>query len=773
MTVKKLRGFCEHVYVLAVCAFLLWDIPYMTEAQWTFDVRTWFPAAWYGLAAAALVMSRFRLGAVWLPAGLLAWMGAMSAYRGVLDVQSGALAHGVLALLIILPAPHVIGLERLTKYLRGLLAVWTAFLTAQAVVGLWAALTGHAVFSLKGTWYIGVNLGDNRLYLNAYVTTGAVKMGLSVLMAVLGAAMSRKWAGRVLYLLCAAVQWVCLSLTDCRTAFIAVGAGLGLMVMTLLRHGGKRHPRCWLRTACAVLAVPVLAVSAYGVLSGTLSVLAPQVERELDNITLLELPAHLLPAAMAEGGVQHRALEAGNLFNDRQIIWRAAWTLLREEPQFLLTGTTMALSPMLTNLHIQPGTYAGRPFVHAHNIYLQTLVAWGGPGFLLLAAFLIVFLLAAYRVLMKHDLPLWQRLLPIPALYVMLCEMVDCFTRLSEGSPMLLFGCLFAGLTLVVDARARRAAHVNAPARAEVDVIIPVYNASAYVARAVESALACPQARVILVDDGSTDGSAEICDALAVKETRVTVLHQTNRGASAARNAGLAAAAAEYVTFLDADDMLLPGALALLLDQEADAAYGLVTRHDVQPGMQAGRRVQPAREALLTALNDPTAHLHTHGWVFRRELLTERFDEKLSLGEDGEWLLRTLLHMQRIHRVNALVYRYFVHAESAVHGGSDVCRRYLRTLQAAAPSLERVQNPSAAAMYRLTHLLLILTHGDLRAALPMREEPLFDEAFRAAGLHGLSPRVMTLRLLKRRAYRLTKLAVKLRRLMNGCASRQM
>lgn len=772
MSAKKLRGFFEHLYMLAVCAFLLWDIPYMTEAQWTFGVRGAFPAVWYGLAAMALVLSRFRLGALWLPAGLLAWMGAMSAYRGVLDAQLGAIAHGVLAFLVILPAPRVVGFDRLTKYLRGLLAVWTVFLTMQAAVGLWAALTGHAVFSLKGTWYIGVNLGDNRLYLNAYVTTSAVKLGLSALMALLGAALTRRCLPRVLYILCAAVQLLCLSLTDCRTAFIAVGAGLGAAVMVIiLRTGrpGEGRTRRLLRMGCALLAVPLLMAGTYVALSGTLSALAPHVERELDNITMLELPAHLLPEAAAEA-VQHRELQAGNLFNDRQIIWTAALRLLRSEPKFLLTGTTMVLSPVLTNAHILPAEYTGRPFAHVHNIYLQTLAAWGLPGFLLLAAFLVIFLLAAWRVLMKHDLPLWQRLVPIPTLYVLLCEMVDCFTRLSEGAPMLLFGCFFAGLTLAVDARARYAACAAAPVQGAVDVIVPVYNAADYVARAAQSALEAGAARVILVDDGSTDGSGEICDALAAQDDRVTVLHQLNRGASAARNAGLDAAAAEYVAFLDADDVLLPGALAALTARigTADAIQGRIVRNS--PKTIPGQRVccLPARDALSAALCNPTRHLLCHGWLLRRTLLTERFDERLTMGEDGEWLLRTLPKAEKAIYCNVPAYRYTVRADSALHSGSqEVNGEYLRTLSTAEPALEALQMPASAALYRLTHMLLMLTHGDMEAALRLRDEPPFDAAFRAARLTGFSPRILTLRLLRRRAFRLVRLAVRIRRWRNG------
>ena len=782
MTGGRLRRFCEHVYMLSACAFLLWDIAYMTEAGWTFALREFFPGAICALAVAALLLSRMKLGAGWLPAGLLVWMTAVSAWRGVhvLAGEADGTVNGVLAFLVLLPAPRIVGERRMMWYLRAVLALWTAFLTLQAATGLWAALSGHAVFSLRGTWYIGVNLGDHRLYLNAYVTTGAVKLGLSVLLAGLGAAISRRRAARAAYILCMTLQLACLALTDCRTAFLAVGAGLGAMAFAGLLHTARPGDKRRLRRLCALLAVPVIALGAYLALSGLLTALAPQVPQEMDNITLLEIPAHLLPEASAEAAeaVQHRRLEMDNLFNNRQIIWEAGLRLLRWEPRYLLTGTGNARAQVLTNMYIPYGVYDGQNFAHVHSIYLQTLISWGLPGFALLAAFLIVFLRAAWRVMTRYPLPLWQRLTPVPVLYVLLCDAVDCFTRLAAGSPLLYWGCLFAGLTLVIDRRARgqeriRAAEARHSADA-VDVIIPVYNAAAYVARAVDSALGQPMARVILVDDGSTDGSGRLCDALAAANSRVTVLHQENRGASAARNAGLQASGAAYVAFLDADDILLPGALALLLScmDGADAAQGRIVRET--PRDRAGEACVrlPAREALRRALTDPTRHLLCHGWIFRRELLTERFDERLSMGEDGQWLLRTLQGAREAVMCAAPVYRYTVRGDSSLHGpDGERAEAYLRTLEAAAPALAGLDMPCAAAMYRLTHLLLMLTHTGADMAR-LRELPLFDQAFRTAKLRGLSPRICTLRLLKRRWYPLAKAAVGLRRLQNRLACRK-
>lgn len=451
---KRARTIFEHAYMLCLCAFLLWDVAYMTEAPWTFAVREVFPVLCWGMAAAGLMLSRLRLRWGWLMAALLVWMAAVSAHRGdaVLQMQLPRIANGAMTFIGIMPTAFSVSRQRMRGYLRVLLACWTVCFTLQALIGLWAALTGHAVFSLRGTWYIGVNLGDHRLYPMAYVTTGAVKLGLSVLLAVLGAATSRRWAGKAAYLLGAAAQMACLALTDCRTAFIAVGAMLGLMGMTQI----VRMKRCriaWLRWLCGAAAMVLATVLVFAALAGTLTALSPHVKNELENITLTELPGALLPQAAAEegGAVQHRGLDANNLFNDRQLIWQAAIALMSDAPEYLLTGTTDAVAPMLTNLYVHA---EGAPFFrHLHSIYLQTLVSWGIPGALLVGVFLLRFLLAAWRLLFRHETPLWERLLPAPVLYVMLCDTVDCFTRLEACTPMLLFACLFAGLSVAADVR--------------------------------------------------------------------------------------------------------------------------------------------------------------------------------------------------------------------------------------------------------------------------------------------------------------------------------
>lgn len=97
----------------------------------------------------------------------------------------------------------------------------------------------------------------------------------------------------------------------------------------------------------------------------------------------------------------------------------------------------------------------------------------------------------------------------------------------------------------------------------KVSVIMPVYNSGEYLKTAVDSILSqsLKEIELILVDDGSTDGSSERCDEYAAKDSRVVVIHQKNGGICNARNAALKIAKGEYIGFSDHDDEYVPGYL--------------------------------------------------------------------------------------------------------------------------------------------------------------------------------------------------------------------
>ena len=93
-----------------------------------------------------------------------------------------------------------------------------------------------------------------------------------------------------------------------------------------------------------------------------------------------------------------------------------------------------------------------------------------------------------------------------------------------------------------------------------VSVIVPIYNAACYLESCIDSIInnTYRNLQIILVDDGSTDSSAAICDKFAASDSRIVVIHQRNSGLVAARNAGIGAASGDYISFVDADDQIAP-----------------------------------------------------------------------------------------------------------------------------------------------------------------------------------------------------------------------
>ena len=106
-----------------------------------------------------------------------------------------------------------------------------------------------------------------------------------------------------------------------------------------------------------------------------------------------------------------------------------------------------------------------------------------------------------------------------------------------------------------------------------ISVIVPVYKVERYLNRCVDSILAqtYQNLEIILVDDGSPDRCGAICDEYAKKDSRICVIHQENRGVSAARNTGLDACTGQFVTFVDSDDYIEQDLIQRLFDGIGDA----------------------------------------------------------------------------------------------------------------------------------------------------------------------------------------------------------
>lgn len=179
-----------------------------------------------------------------------------------------------------------------------------------------------------------------------------------------------------------------------------------------------------------------------------------------------------------------------------------------------------------------------------------------------------------------------------------------------------------------------------------ISIIVPVYNLEGYIQHTLDTLFAQThkELEVIAVDDGSTDRTPQILDDYAVHEPRLCVIHQANGGVSAARNAGLAVASGDYISFLDGDDEVEPTMyerlLANLLKYDADISHcGILTE-----GLDGKTRyfhntgvleVHSREEGLLEILKGQKVEPSLGNKLYRKELFHRLlFDEKILYNED-------------------------------------------------------------------------------------------------------------------------------------------
>ena len=246
-------------------------------------------------------------------------------------------------------------------------------------------------------------------------------------------------------------------------------------------------------------------------------------------------------------------------------------------------------------------------------------------------------------------------------------------------------------------------------------VIVPCYNGEAFLSRAVDSALAQSfrDLEIILVDDGSTDGSSAICDSYAAQDSRVQVIHQSNAGLSAARNAGMAAARGDYIAFLDADDYLRPDAYeklcAALTENCADCACcGYIHVYDAGPdgptvpapfsaGVYTGEAL--LNGIVLPLLQDRLREGFFTGmvwrWIFSRKAIAEydlRFTDAYL--EDELFLIRYFSRPARLASVDEPLYCYYLNRQSITRSyNANMTEIYQHILSVKESLVEEFQIP--------------------------------------------------------------------------------
>lgn len=208
-----------------------------------------------------------------------------------------------------------------------------------------------------------------------------------------------------------------------------------------------------------------------------------------------------------------------------------------------------------------------------------------------------------------------------------------------------------------------------------ISVIIPVYNVEKYLPACLDSVLTQTyrNLEVILVDDGSPDGSGAICDEYAAKDARVRVIHQQNSGASAARNAGLDMASGSFIGFVDADDWIEPHMYQTLYERllasGADVAQCGYQYHKAGEEGNVYRtgedRIYTRGQCVEKLLTDHSPWWTLWSKLYRAPLFQGlRFSTELRVSEDAFLIFHLFLKIKHLTFVKEPLYHYIWYPSS-------------------------------------------------------------------------------------------------------------
>lgn len=207
-----------------------------------------------------------------------------------------------------------------------------------------------------------------------------------------------------------------------------------------------------------------------------------------------------------------------------------------------------------------------------------------------------------------------------------------------------------------------------------VSVIVPVYNCKSYLSRAIDSVVNQEDFyldELILIDDGSTDGSSEVCDLYSSEYPNVCVIHQSNKGVSAARNAGLEIARGEWIFFLDSDDYILDNAFnELLYYCDADLISGNYSSNIPHENLNLEKGIHEMeiiKEKLCLKMIYNKSFYNCWGRLYKRSIIVDNkilFPLGVKVAEDMVFVYSYIKNCHNLAFTDSDVYYYNVNYDN-------------------------------------------------------------------------------------------------------------
>lgn len=204
-----------------------------------------------------------------------------------------------------------------------------------------------------------------------------------------------------------------------------------------------------------------------------------------------------------------------------------------------------------------------------------------------------------------------------------------------------------------------------------VSIVIPVYNVEQFLVQCIESVLNQSYAnlQIILVDDGSTDSSSEICDSFKIKDNRILVIHQKNKGLSSARNASYSSIRGEFVLFLDSDDFIEKDTIEKLIYIQRKTKADIVISNYFYSYDDYEKKAEQDEEELtsdvaLFKLIEGKIKNFAWGKLIKKEIVLNHLFPEGKLFEDYYWTHLVILDSKIIYLTSSSFVHYRQRSDS-------------------------------------------------------------------------------------------------------------
>lgn len=274
-----------------------------------------------------------------------------------------------------------------------------------------------------------------------------------------------------------------------------------------------------------------------------------------------------------------------------------------------------------------------------------------------------------------------------------------------------------------------------------VSFIIPVFNCEKYIERCLKSIRrqGLNSYEIVVVDDGSTDSTPDICNRAASEDSRIHVIHQENRGISAARNAGILLARGNYIAFLDSDDYYCDQTIQELLrkaeEKELDIVCGDYTEISDSQIIEKNRTclrsdIMDGETFLGLALEQNAMPMPVWLSLYRRNFILEcnLFFKDGFNHEDELWTPQAYVLARRVQYVPVNFYGYYIHCDSITHSKKrDKIAGFIIPISHELKELSKTLKNEKTKAYLQNNIVSIYLSGQYSLRSQDRDQGFFDE----------------------------------------------